>query len=214
MSTFSARLGIVAALVVSPWLAVPASGAAPTETRTGWAALSRVEPGTAIVVRLTDGRRLDRYMVGTTADALNTVDLSLVSSRERRARILALVRESPGRYAGPVFVVEHGTQIPITQPIDRAMIVMVSRPKSLVFTLRTPVDWMLHYAGPCPNCDTAQTILNGQTPLPSPLLRKAGADPLVGEVLYRAPVPLGTRLLDDVTWEQLRLLLPVSLRGK
>ena len=45
-------------------------------------------------------------------------------------------------------------------------------------------------------------------------VKPAGADPLVGEVLYRAPVPLGTRLLDDVTWEQLRLLLPASLRGK
>ena len=165
---------------------------------TGWAELSRVEPGTAIVVHLTDGRRLERVMVDATADALNTVDLSLVSSRDRRAQILDLVREFPQRYAGPAFVEQDGTRIPITQRIDRAMIVMVSRPKSVVFALRTPVDWLLHYAGPCPNCDTAQTALTGQTPLPSPLPRKAESDPRLGRgalpgASARGPQPAGRR---------------------
>jgi hypothetical protein len=214
MTLGSVRRGAVAALLALPWLAAPASGAETADTRAGWAELSRVEPGTAIVVHLNDGRRLDRFMVDTTDDALNTVDLSLVSSRDRRAQILGLVREFPQRYGGPVLVEQDGTRIPITERFDRAMIVMVSRPKSVVFVLRTPVDWLLHYAGPCPNCDTAQTALTGQTPLPSPLPRKADSDPRLGEVLYRAPVPAATNALDDVTWEQLRLLLPLSLRGK
>ena len=191
--------GVVVALLVLPWLAASASGAAPTEKRTGWAELSRVEPGTAIVVHLTDGRRLERLMVDTTADALNTVDLTLVSSGDRRAQIPGLVREFPQRYAVPVLLEQEGTRIQITQRIDRAMIVMVSRPKSVVFKLRTPVDWLLHYAGPCPNCDTAQTALTGQTPLPSPLPGKADTDPYVGEVLYRAPVPVAANPLDDLT---------------
>jgi hypothetical protein len=214
MSGVHIRRGVAAALLVLLWLAAPASGAEPADTRTGWAELSRVKPGTAIVVHLTDGRRLERFMVDTTADALNTVDLSLVSSRDRRAQILDLVRKFPQRYAGPVFVEQDGTRIQIAQRIDRDMIVMVSRPKSVVFKLPTPVDWLLHYAGPCPNCDTAQTAFTGQTPLPSPLPRKADVDPLFGEVLYRAPLPAVTNALDDVTWEQLRLLLPLSLRGK
>ncbi len=208
------RRGVVVLLLALLWLAAPASGADPADARTGWAALSRVEPGTAIVVLLTDGRRLERFMVGTTDDALGTVDLSQVSSPDRRGQILDLVREFPGRYAGPVLVDQNGTRIQITQRVDRTVIVMVSKPKSVVFALRTPVDWLLHYAGPCPNCDTTQTAFTGQTPLPSPLPRKAELDPRLGEVLYRAPVPAATKALDDVTWEQLRLLLPLSLRGK
>jgi hypothetical protein len=214
MSGRHVRRGVVAALLALLWLATPGSGAETAEKRTGWAELSRVEPGTAIVVHLTDGRRLERFMVETTADSLNTLDLSLVSSRDRRAQVLDLVREFPQRYSGPVFVEQDGTRVPIAQRIDRSTIVMVSRPKSVVFALRTPVDWLLHYAGPCPNCDTAQTALTGQTPLPSPLPRKADSDPRLGEVLYRAPVPAVTNALDDVTWEQFRLLLPLSLRGK
>jgi hypothetical protein len=208
------RRGMSGVFLASLWLAFPAFGAEPNVRGTGWAELSRIEPGTAIVVQLTDGRRLERYLVGTTADALDTVDLSSVASRDRRAQILDLVRESPERYAGPVFVEQDGTRIPITQRIDRTMIVMVSRPKPMVFALRTPVDWLLHYAGPCPNCDTAQTALTGSTPLPSPLPRKAEIDPLLGEVLYRAPAASAAKALDDLTWEQLRLILPASLRGR
>ncbi len=111
MKSVHIRRGVVALLFALVWLAAPASGAETAEKRTGWAALSRVEPGTAIVVHLTDGRRLDRVMVDTTADALNTVDLSLVSSRDRRAEILRLVRKSPQRYAGPVLVAQDGTRI-------------------------------------------------------------------------------------------------------
>jgi len=214
MSGLHVPRGVVAALLALGWLAAPASGAEPADKGAGWAGLSDVKPGTAIVVLLTDGQRLERFMVGATDDALDTVDLSQVSSRERRTQILGLVREFPGRYAGPVLVDQNGTRILITQRIDRTMIAMVSKPKSVVFALRTPVDWLLHYAGPCPNCDTTQTAFTGQTPLPSPLLRKADTDPLMGEVLYRAPALAVTNALDDVTWEQLRLFLPLSLRGK
>jgi len=206
--------GVVAALLVLPWLVASASSAEPAEKRTGWAELSRVEPGTAIVVHLTDGRRLERLMVDTTADALNTVDLTLVAPGDRRAQILDLVRKYPQRYAVPVLVEQDGTRIQITQRIDRATIVIVSRPRSTVFKLRAPVEWLLHYAGPCPNCDTTQTALTGQTPLPSPLPGKPPTDPYLGEVLYRAPAPVAANPLDDLTWEQLRLVLPASLRGK
>jgi hypothetical protein len=208
------RRGVVAVLLALPCLALAASGAEPAEKPTGWAELSGIKPGTAIVVLLSDGRHLERFLVSATADALNTVDLSLVSSRNRRGQILDLVREYPERYEKPVFVEQDGTLLPITQRIDRSSIVLVSRPKSMVFVLRTPVDWMLHYSGPCPNCDTAQTALTGRTPLPSPLPRKAEIDPLLGEVLYRAPAAAAAKALDDLTWEQLRLILPASLRGR
>ena len=214
MSRVLVRRGVVAALLALPWLAVPASGAGPAEKRPGWAELSRVESGTAIVVHLSDGRRLERVMVDTTADELNTVDLSLVASRERRAQILDLVRNSPQRYAVPALVEEDGTRIQITQRIERTMIAMVSKPKSVVFALRTPVDWLLHYAGPCPNCDTAQTAFNGQTPLPSPLPRKEDTDSQWGQVLYRAPAAALPDPLDNLTWPQIQALLPMSLRGK
>ena len=214
MSGEHMRRGVVAVLLALPCLALPASGAEPAEKRTGWAELSGVKPGTAIVVLLSDGRRLNRYMVGTTAVALNTVDLSLVSSRDRRGQILDLVRGYPERYAKPVFVEQDGTRLQVTQRIDRTVIVLVSRPKSVVFALPTPIDWLLHYAGPCPNCDTAQTALTGSTPLPSPLPRRAETDPLMGEVLYRAQASVASNPLDSAQWEQLRLMLPASFRGK
>ena len=214
MSRVAVRRGVVPALLALPWLAVAVWGSPPAETGTGWPKLSRVEPGTAIVVILTDGRRLERFMVGTTADALNTVDLTLISPGDRRSQILDLVRKSPQRYATPVLVEQDGARILITQGLDRATIATVSKPKSVVFKLRTPVEWLLHYAGPCPNCDTTQTALTGQTPLPSPLPGKADTDPYLGEVLYRAPVPAAANALDNVTWEQLRLFLPTSFRGK
>ncbi len=200
------RHGVVQILLAVLWLAVPASGAPSGEQRTGWAELSRVQPGTAIVVLLTDGRRLERHMVGTDDEALDTVNLSGIASRDRREQVLRLVRESPERCVG--------AHVPIAERVDRAVIIMVARPRSVVFKPPAALGWLLHYAGPCPNCDVAQTAFSGKTPLPSPLPGKADTDPLVGEVLYRAPLPAATKPLDDVTWEQLRLLLPASLRGQ
>ena len=214
MTTISAWRGGAAALLAFQWLAAQASGSPPAEMSTGWAKLARVEPGTAIVLILTDGRRLERFMVGTTADALNTVDLTLVAPGDRRKQILDLVRKFPQRYATPVLVEQDGGRILITQSFDRATIATVSKPKSFVFKLRTPVDWLLHSSGPCPNCDTTQAAFNGQTPLPSPLPGKADTDPYLGEVLYRAPVLAATNALDNMTWEQFRLFLPASFRGK
>ena len=122
--------------------------------------------------------------------------------------------DRPTGWADLSRVEQDGTRIPIAQQFDRATIVMVARPRSVAFKLPAPLNWMLQYAGPCPNCDVTQTALAGETPLPSPLPRKADTDPRVGEVLYRAPVSAITKPLDDVTWERLRLLLPASLRGK
>ncbi len=214
MTSIQNRRGVVALLLALSWLVVAASGSPPAEMSTGWARLARVEPGTAIVVILTEGQRLERFMVGTTADALNTVDLTLVAPGDRRKQILDLVRKFPQRYATPVLVEQDGARMLITQSFDRATIATVSKPKSIVFKLPTPVEWLLHYSGPCPHCATAQTAFSRQTPLPSPLPGKADTDPYLGDVLYRAPVLAAANALDDLTWEQLRLFLPASFRGK
>jgi hypothetical protein len=104
--------------------------------------------------------------------------------------------------------------VPVVQRFDRASIVTVAKPRPLVFTLPPPLQWMLAHSGPCPNCDAAQTALDGETPIPSPLPRRAAADPLMGEALYRAPTALDLNPLDAVSWGQLKPLLPASLRGK
>jgi hypothetical protein len=208
------RLVIEVALVLLWSLAAVPLHAGVQPARTGWAELSHVEPGTAVVVLLDDGRRLDRYLVGTTANGLDVLDLSLVASNDRRGEILALVRSSPGRCVGTVEVASGGALVQIAQRLDRAAILTVARPKPVVFRLPAPLDWMLHYAGPCPNCDTAQTALGGSTPLPSPLPGKAGADPLTGEVLYRAPSQVTPNPLDTVSWSRLKPLLPASLQGR
>ncbi|HEX7486731.1 MAG TPA: hypothetical protein VF332_11295 [Vicinamibacterales bacterium] len=202
-------------LLVTTFAATAAMAASESPPpRTGWAGLSGVAPGTAVIVLLNDGRRLERYVVGTTADSLVAVDLSLIASRDRREQVLSLVRESPQRFLSATDVEADGRRVPVVQRFDRASIVTVAKPRPLVFTVPPPLRWMLAYSGPCPNCDAAQTALNGETPLPSALPRRAAADPLMGEVLYRAPMALTPNPLDSQSWEQLKLLLPASLRGK
>lgn len=206
-------VGIVLLLTMVAATAALAAGEQPPP-RTGWAELSGVSPGTAVVVWLDDGRRLERHMVGTTGDSLITVDLSLIASRDRRDEILALVRESPRQFLSTTYVEAGGSRVSVVQRFDRDSIVIVAKPRPLIFTLSPPLRWMLAYSGPCPNCDTAQTVPNGTTPLPSPFPRREAADPLMGKVLYRTPAALGPNSLDDVPWSRLRPLLPASLRGK
>lgn len=209
--------GVVAALLLLA-TAVPGAllaGAADERSarRTGWADLSAVAPSTAVVVVLTDGRRLERRVVGTTAEALITVDLSAIASRDLRERVLALMRDSPQQYSGAVFVEDDGKRIPIVQRFDRASIVVVARPKPLVFRPSAPLSWLLSYSAPCPNCDAVQTAF-GATPLPSPLARQASLAPLIGEVLYAAPSVAALDMLGPMTWRQMKDMLPTSLRGK
>ena len=206
------RRDVVTVLLLTTFAATAAGG--PPPPRTGWAELSGVAPGTAVVVSLKDGRRLERHMVGTTSDSLITIDLSAITSRGRREEVLSLVRASPQRYLSAAYAEEDGRRVPVVQRFDRAAIVMVAKPRPLVFTLSIPIRWMLAYSGPCPNCDTAQTALDGTTPLPSPFPRREATDPLLGKVLYRSPTALAPNPLDDVPWSQMRQLLPASLRGK
>jgi hypothetical protein len=215
MDCACSRRGVGTVLLLTTCLAVaPAFGSGPPVRRTGWAEFSGVPPGTSVVVLLNDGRRLERYMVGTTGDSLIAIDLSEVNSRDRRELVLSLVRESPQRYLSATYVEVDGNRVPVVQRFDRASIVTVARPRPVVFTLSAPLRCMLSYSGPCPNCDAAQTALNGETPIPSPLHGRTAADPLMGEVLYRAPTALAPNPLDTVPWGQLRPLLPASLRGK
>ena len=209
--------GVVAALLLLA-TAVPGAllaGAAnePSARQTGWADLSAVPPSTSVVVVLTDGRRLERHVVGTTAEALITVDLSAVASRDLRKQVLVLMRDSPQQYFGAAFVEDDGKRIPIVQRFDRASIVVVARPKPLVFRPSAPLSWLLSYSAPCPNCDAAQTAF-GTTPLPSPLARQASPAPLIGEVLYAAPSVAALDMLGPMTWRQVKDMLPTSLRGK
>lgn len=185
----------------------------PSARRTGWADLSGVPPSTSVVVVLTDGRRLERHVVGTTAEALITVDVSAIASRARREQILALLRDSPQQYSGTAFVEDDGRRIPIVQRFDRASIVVVARPKPLVFKPSAPLSWLLSYSAPCPNCDVAQTAF-GTTPLPSPLARHASPASLFGEVLYAAPSLASLDTLGPMTWGQVKDMLPISLRGR
>jgi hypothetical protein len=181
--------------------------------RAGWAELSGVAPGTAVIVLLDDGRRLERLIVGTTADTLITVDLSRIASRDRRGQVLALIHDRPQQYFTRAFVEGNGVLIPVVQRFDRNAIALVARPKPLVFTPPAPLAWMLSSSGPCPNCDAAQTAL-GPTPLPSPLPRRVAPGPLMGKILYAAPAATSLNPLDAVPWPQLQPLLPASLRGK
>jgi hypothetical protein len=107
--------------------AVTAAGG-PPPPRTGWAELSSVAPGTAVVVLTNDGQRRERYIVGTTDDSLLTVDLSSIASRSRREEILALVRKSPPQYVSTTYVEADGRRVPVVQRFDRAAIVMVAKP--------------------------------------------------------------------------------------
>jgi hypothetical protein len=202
---------LLAALVAS----APSAASEQPVRRTGWAELGAVAPGAAVVVLLDDGRRLERHIVGTTADTLITVDLSRIALRDRREQVLALIHDRPQQYFTRAFVEANGVLIPIVQRFDRTSIVAVARPRPLVFSPPAPLAWMLSnsvYSGPCPNCDAAQTAL-GPTPLPSPLPRRAASDSLVGEMLYAAPAATAINPLDAVSWQQLKPLLPASLRG-
>jgi hypothetical protein len=212
------RRGIVARLLLCAGCLVVASAqaaAAPPHPHT-WSGLSGVAPGTPIVVVLNDGRRLDRHVVGTTADALVTLDLTLIASRDRCEQILALARQAPQRYFAAAFVDVDGTRVPIVQRFARAAIASVARPRPPAFALPAPLGWMLSsHAGPCPNCDTAQTALNGgTTPLPSPLPRRPEGDPTLGEILYTAPDVGTPNPVDELGWRQVRSMLPASLQGR
>lgn len=207
----SVGVGLLATAIAAGALV---SGAEPPERQAGWAELSRVGPGTAIVVSLTDGRHLERHMVATTGETLITLDLSSIASRDGRNQVLSLLRQTPQRYLADGYVEDGGKRFLVVQRFDRASILAVARPRPLVLTMPAPLRWMLSYAGPCPNCDPAQTAFGGRTPLPSPLPRRMRAGPLMGEAIYLAPTSTTPNPLDLLSWERTRLLLPASLQGK
>ncbi len=181
--------------------------------RAGWAELSAVPPGTAVVVSLADGRRLERNFAVTTSDELVTLDLTAVSSSNRRNEVLNLLRAAPEKTLGAmIYVEESGRRIAVVQRFERAEIVAVERPRPSVFEVPKVVSWVLNTTGPCPNCDANQTWAGRkETPLPSPLPARHAQEGTAGGVLYLAPTA-APNPLDQMTWEQVRLLIPAGLR--
>jgi hypothetical protein len=177
--------------------------------RSGWEELSALSPGTAILVTLDDGRRLERYFALATADQLVTLNLSDVSSRARRDEVLKLLRAAPQRTAGAmIYAEDRGRDIPIVQRFQRTAVVSVELPRPFAFEVPGPLGWLLNVGGPCPDCDAAQTWVGRKpTPLPSPAT--AGRSAVVYLAPSAAPNPL-----DAVAWDQLRMLLPAGLRTK
>jgi hypothetical protein len=204
-------VGVLALFVVSLVAFPTAAGQAPSGT--GWAELSAVAPGTAVVIELNDGRRLERYVVGTAAGDLVVLDLSTVSSDARQG-MLRVLRESPQEYFKPVYVSDgESGRAPVGQRFDRETILSVRRPRPLAFEPPKALGWLLNVGGPCPNCDATQTWVGHKpTSLPSPL--PAGrSDRQGGDLIYLAPVA-GRNALDDVTWVQVKWLLPAGLRAR
>jgi hypothetical protein len=207
------RLAFAACALLFGLLEAAPLHAGGSPARSGWAELSALAPGTAIIVELNDGRRLERYLAGTTADELVVLDLSAVASSDRRQKVLDLLRKSPQDYLTSVYVEESGQQIPVVQRFDRGAIRLVAKVKPLPFTLnKTVTSLLLNWSGPCPNCDASQTWAGRKdTVVPSPRpARHAGPLP-EGEMVYLAP-PAGPNPLDDMAWEQWRMLLPAGLR--
>jgi hypothetical protein len=82
------------------------------------------------------------------------------------------------------------------------------------FKLPTVVSWLLNSAGPCPNCDAVQTWVGRKpTPLFSPLPAGKHGDARAGHLVSPAPAT-APNPLDQVAWEQWRVLLPAGLRTK
>jgi hypothetical protein len=86
------------------------------------------------------------------------------------------------------------------------------RPRPLAVKLPTVVNWLLNSAGPCPNCDAAQTWVGRKpTPLFSPLPARRASTPYPGSSV--APEPAAPpNPLDQLAWERVHVLLPAGLR--
>jgi hypothetical protein len=182
-------------------LAVPlAASAAPTSANTGWSRLATVSPGTAIVVTLSDGRRLQRYIVSADSNALVVADLSRLRSNDRRNALVELLRNEPTKFVASTSVEEGERRLEIVERFERQSILMVARPRPYRFEPGV-LGWFLARSGPCPNCDAAQTMF-GSTVLPSPLKRTA-APGTTGEVLYAALMLPASDLPDVLTWPRL-----------
>jgi hypothetical protein len=204
--------GLLVVLLFS-FLAIPLNAAAQPARRSGWAELSALAPATPIVVVLTDGRQLERYFAATTADELVTVDLSAITSSDRREEVLAMLRKSPQATAASLDVEQAGQRTPVAQRFDRDTIRLVAMPKPLPFRkMNRTLGALLTRALPCPNCDAVQTWVGRKdTVLPSPLPARRTDDSPTGDVIYLAPAA-AVNPLDDVAWGQVQRLLPAGLR--
>jgi hypothetical protein len=182
---------------------------------TGWSRLTTVPAGTAVVVMLADGRSLQRLIVNAGPDVLVVADVARVHSSADREALLNLLRNDPIRFAVSASVVEAGRSIAVVERFDRRSILCVARPSSHGWDPGL-LGWFLAGAGPCPNCDAAQTLrrvgpatgtsdhipgpFNGRTVLPSPL---PATHPATGEVLYAAQLLDPAALPATLTWPRL-----------
>jgi hypothetical protein len=180
-----------------------------------WVELSALAPATPIVVVLNDGRQLERYFAATTADELVTIDLSAITSSDRREEVLAMLRQSPQPLMASPFVEQSGRRIPVAQRIDRGAIRLVAMPKPLAFRkMNRTLGALLTRSLPCPNCDAAQTWVGRKdTVLPSPLPARPTDDSATGDVIYLAPAA-AVNPLDELAWERVRVLLPAGLKAR
>jgi hypothetical protein len=212
MRSVRSRCGGGLLLLLGSLAIIPLSAADRPAPRTGWAELSALAPATPIVVVLNDGRRLERYHGGTTADELIVIDLSDVSS-ERREEVLARLRKSPQTTVASLDAEQSGQGAPVAQRFDRSAVHLVALPKPLAFRkMNRTLGALLTRSLPCPNCDAVQTWVGRKdTVLPSPLPARQSDDSPTGDVIYLAPAA-AENPLDEVAWGQLRLLLPAGFR--
>jgi hypothetical protein len=185
-----------------------AASAAPLPQATSWSRLATVSPGTAVVVSLSDGRHLQRYIVSVDSDALVVADLNRISSSDRRSAALDLLRNQPARFMASATIEDAGQRVEIVERFDRQSILTVARPDPYRFKPGI-LGWFLASSGPCPNCDARQTIPLGRTVLPSPLSASAASR---GDVLYEARPLRADALPHDLTWPRLQewLRLPAT----
>lgn len=233
------RIAVLAILVCGFAGAVVAAETGPTAE---WSRLSRIAPGTEIVVGLRDGRTLTRRIVRAEADALVVVNVGFTASKELRRQVLDLLSTHPDVFTGPPHQrlddvrVENGV---VSQPgrpavrlalfvqrVERGHIRLVAHHRRrgsllgdvLVFSAALAGIGMGPGSAEQPDFTCPGDCIGRPTPRYSGAI-PSSADVMAAfgvsgmEVLYVAPATVFDPA-DDVDWQAIRLALPASLRGK
>jgi hypothetical protein len=171
-----------------------------------WSTLHSLRAGTTVVVTLHDGRRLARQLISIDESGIRVLDPTRVTSPALRDKVKDLLATTPDTLATLYTTTEDGVRIPLTERINRADIVLVTRDR-LAWARRietSPWAWLLAKATGCPGCDSSQTLF-GPTVLP-------GSGAKTGpEIVYAAPTDSA---LWPMPWSELRTWLPSSLQGQ